>query len=669
MPQARPIAQNRPGQLCFRANTAIIASTMFYYTPYIALPLLSVCVSAGLALFSLFRRDVPAARPFFWLMTSMAGWALSYSLNTAAIHLPIKVFFLKTGITFICIVVPSMLALALETVGLGAWLSRRRLILLSAIPLVSALFVWTSSFHSLHIYDFALVDTRSLLLLTYETGPAFAVHALYARLVTLAAALVFASGFWRMPRSEWFRYLLLVLATVTPLLVNILSPKIGTSFNFSTSTLFLSSICYAQAVFWHRMLDLMPLARAALFDQIGKPVLVFSGTGQLVDCNLAARRMLTGDGGAKLPAIRQAIQARFPTLPPVMANGRPLPVDEASTDTAEPERFWRITASPLEAGAIHGTLVLLHDISDLKRTEQRLLESQQRLEELNLTLRERIEKETSQRLTHERLLANQSRLAAMGEMIGVIAHQWRQPLATLGMIVQRAHAVGTMGNLTRPDLDEFKTSAMGQIMYMSDTIEEFRGFYRPDKERQLFCPVDCIHDCVRLFAPQFAGSNITIECRCPHRHIRSRDAAPMPPGTGSSVAILDHDCAGGYVYGLPNEFKQVVLNLLCNARDAILSRRSAGSGPDEGLIRIAIYVGEQGGLVMDFSDNGCGIPAADAPHIFDPCFTTKEESGGTGIGLFMSRMIVEDSLGGRLRLMPSDDGALFRIELPRKELP
>lgn len=238
----------------------------------------------------------------------------------------------------------------------------------------------------------------------------------------------------------------------------------------------------------------------------------------------------------------------------------------------------------------------------------------------------------------ERKRAGHSCLVAMGEMIGAIAHQWRQPLATLGMIIQRAHAVGTMQMLTPEKMDEFKANAMRQIRYMSDTIEEFRGFYRTEKQKELFSPLNCINDSVRLFEPQFTSHGIAVDVHC-------------------------RECDERLVAGYPNEFKQVILNLLGNARDAILESRKTKVPPEDGRITIRISVREDKTMTIDVNDNGCGVPDDIVPRILDPYFTTKEDSGGTGLGLYMSRRIVEDSLGGHLTLLQCQVGATFRIEL------
>jgi len=286
-------------------------------------------------------------------------------------------------------------------------------------------------------------------------------------------------------------------------------------------------------------------------------------------------------------------------------------------------------------GTLVGILGISRDITARKKAEHEL-------QNMNLMLQAQVEEETNRRIGQERLLANNVRRAAMGEMIAAISHQWRQPLSTLGMIVQRAHAVGTMQGLTQEYLDEFLTSAMRQIMHMSDTIEDFRNFYRIDKKKVLFFPIQRILDALRLIEPQAANSGIEIDKQF--------------------LNFESMQCTG-----FPNEFMQVILNLLSNSRDAILKRRKTEGQPEVGRIAIDISVQEHDRMIIDIRDNGCGIPAELSDRIFDPYFTTKDESEGTGIGLYISRMIVEDRLKGRLSIVWSIDGAIFRIELPLRD--
>jgi len=279
-------------------------------------------------------------------------------------------------------------------------------------------------------------------------------------------------------------------------------------------------------------------------------------------------------------------------------------------------------------------LASLNNITRRKKAEQELID-------LNMHLQRRIEEETQKRLAHERLLAEHSRLAAMGKMIDAIAHQWRQPLSILGMIIQRTHAVGTSQDLTGEQWDDFKNSAMRQIKHMSATIDEFRSFYRPEKERVLFQPCACITDAIKLLESQFSHQGIIVEMICPNEAQR-------------------------FIYAYPNEFKQVILNLLGNARDAILDCRKAFGIPETGQIQVAVSIPRQQIIRIDVSDNGIGIDEDITPQIFDPYFTTKRETGGTGIGLYISRLIVEDSLCGIL-ILAQGAPTTFRIELPIME--
>jgi PAS domain S-box-containing protein len=296
------------------------------------------------------------------------------------------------------------------------------------------------------------------------------------------------------------------------------------------------------------------------------------------------------------------------------------------------------------AGLLSLEIILInekqHVFTSFNDISQRKL-AEEKLHELNDNLQKQVEKETMRRMAHERLLAEHSRQAAMGNMIGVIAHQWRQPLSTLGMIVQRTHAVGTKKGLIQEELDEFKASAMRQIRYMSDTIEEFRKFYSQEKQKAPFKPYLCVTAAVKLLEPQFSHRNITMEIICPEESQRSINA-------------------------YQNEFKQVILNLLSNARDAILDRRSTCSEPEMGHILVKMSI-SHGKMMIDIRDNGIGITNDIAGQIFNPYFTTKQEGGGTGIGLYISRLIVEESLKGQISLVPGEDATTFRIELPLED--
>lgn len=313
-------------------------------------------------------------------------------------------------------------------------------------------------------------------------------------------------------------------------------------------------------------------------------------------------------------------------------------LQEASHRLAEGDQQVRI--SELVEGGELGELA--HSFDEMAR---QLTARELALRKSQEELTRRVEEETERRLKHERLLARHARLAAIGEMIGAIAHQWRQPLATLGATIQSIRMAWEEKCLDNDFLENAEADAQMQLYYMSDTIEDFRNFFSPEKVIESFDVREKINEVVLLVAPQFANSGVSL---------RVVDDTP-----GSRPEIR----------GYQNEFKQSVLNLVSNSFDSIRERDlpgnhfEGGHGQD-GLVTISVAV--NGDIVaVEVQDNGCGIPGEYADKVFEPYFTSKSTENGTGIGLYMSRLIIEESMGGRLSFASGPDGTVFRIEVPR----
>ncbi len=290
---------------------------------------------------------------------------------------------------------------------------------------------------------------------------------------------------------------------------------------------------------------------------------------------------------------------------------------------------------------------LYESLGEYSRTlEQLVAERTRELSEVNETLQLRVEEETNRRMTQERLLAHQGKLAALGEMVSAIAHQWRQPLSTLGVAVQLIQEFYDLGRLDRARLEAQVAESMRQISHMSNTIDEFRDFYRPDREPKVFDAREKLGEAVRLGGASLKAAGIDV--------------------------VEKQGSAGAFpVLGLANDLKQAVLNLLGNAGDAISERRARGGAAAGGKDVVEVSVERGGGtIVLDVADNGCGIVPADRERIFEPLFTTKPEGKGTGLGLYMSRLLVEEGLKGKIALHDRGDGwTLFRITLPAAAVP
>jgi len=227
-------------------------------------------------------------------------------------------------------------------------------------------------------------------------------------------------------------------------------------------------------------------------------------------------------------------------------------------------------------------------------------------------------------------LIQQSRLASMGEMIGNIAHQWRQPLNALGLVIQKIGFYHQRDLLDEKKINESIEKCMNLIEGMSDTIDDFRDFFNPNIGKDKFCINDAIEKAYKIVEPAFRSQNI-------HYKLLAEEKF--------------------FVDGFKNEFSQVVLNILNNAKDALLESEINSKN-----ILVTIAKAENG-IKVSLNDNAGGISKEVLEKIFDPYFTTKDEGKGTGLGLYMSKMIIEDHMNGKLCAKNLVDGMLFEITI------
>lgn len=289
--------------------------------------------------------------------------------------------------------------------------------------------------------------------------------------------------------------------------------------------------------------------------------------------------------------------------------------------------------------AIIGTLI---DITQRKHIEKVLQEKSDQLENLNRELESNINTELEKRTRQDQILMQQSKLAAMGEMVGAIAHQWRQPLTTVGVILQNLKMAYKLNKLTELMLEKSSKDAMKQINYMSKTIDDFRNFFKPSKGKETFSVMKAVEDTISIMQSQLENNFIKIHFLCDK--------------------IMPFHAAG-----YPNEFKQVLVNVFNNAKTAILARRQKGlMEKASGDISIDIS-GANEKIILKIANNGGRIPKKIIHRIFEPYFTTWEDRKGTGLGLYMSKTIIESQMGGRIFIENAKHGPIFTIELIKGE--
>jgi C4-dicarboxylate-specific signal transduction histidine kinase len=231
------------------------------------------------------------------------------------------------------------------------------------------------------------------------------------------------------------------------------------------------------------------------------------------------------------------------------------------------------------------------------------------------------------------ILKQQAKMAAMGEMIGNIAHQWRQPLNALSALNVGLSFKHKTGNLTKEEMEIFKERSNNIIQNMSATIDDFTNFFQPNKIKKIFKVNDAIEGAIRFISDSYTEHKIKI-LHC----------------TNSDIQINSYK----------NELMQVLLNIFNNSKDAMIERKV------QNPLLLITTVQSESEVIISIQDNAGGISAEILDRIFEPYFTTKFKSQGTGIGLYMSKMIIEKSMRGSLSSENRKDGLLTVITIKQK---
>ncbi|MDD3343613.1 MAG: ABC transporter substrate binding protein [Sulfurospirillaceae bacterium] len=242
--------------------------------------------------------------------------------------------------------------------------------------------------------------------------------------------------------------------------------------------------------------------------------------------------------------------------------------------------------------------------------------------------------DTTERLQQRQFLIQQAKLTEMGEMIAGVAHQWNEPLVELSAIMQDMEFCFNTGELDSKKMKEFVHDSIIQIQYMSQTLKDFRNFLKPSTRKSIFCAKKALTEVLDIIGRQIFYSHIDLNVQ----YSKSEGAFP--------------------VYGYENEFKQVLLNIINNAKNKIIKTRKGENifiniEHEEAFTRIII------------TDNGGKIPEKIIGFIFDPYFTTSKN--GTGLGLYMAKIIIEDKMGGTISVKNEGNNVIFTVIVPNSE--
>jgi signal transduction histidine kinase len=279
--------------------------------------------------------------------------------------------------------------------------------------------------------------------------------------------------------------------------------------------------------------------------------------------------------------------------------------------------------------------------SNLYRLERALEISTSELRNFNDTLEERIASEVEKNREKDQKLLTQSRYAGMGEMIGNIAHQWRQPLSAISSTASGMNLQIELHITTEEEIQKAFLKIIEYTTFLTQTIDDFRGYMKEDKEKSSFDVLDVFFKSRSIVEAVYKNNSIEL-------HIKDKKL-------------------NSFSFGFPSELAQVFLNILNNAKDALIEHKKTDRRVYVDIIDEPLF------NTIKIIDNAGGIPETIIGKIFDPYFTTKHQSQGTGIGLYMSKDIVEKNMQGDLSVknvhLTIDTleykGACFTISIPK----
>jgi len=275
------------------------------------------------------------------------------------------------------------------------------------------------------------------------------------------------------------------------------------------------------------------------------------------------------------------------------------------------------------------TLLMVNIINDIvKKYVNKVQNKEKKLQSLNETLSTKVSIGIEEGKKKDRAMLQQSKLARMGSMISMIAHQWRQPLSELSGVLMELEMATISKKVDDKQILDSISRSNHTIGFMSNTIDDFRNFYRPDKKKEYFNIRDACQNAFNII-------NATLN--------------------NLGIKLILEVKEDKKIKGYPTEYAQVILNIISNAKDILIERKI-----QEPKIHVSIDKNEYSSIVI-IRDNAKGIDEKSLDLIFDPYYSTKDSAKGTGLGLYISKLVIEKNMTGELSVENDDEGAVFKI--------